>query len=143
MFERLINSFGKPANQQDIAYPRDAELQLAAAILLFAVLPVDYRVTAEETCALRKALTALFKLSPEKCQRMIARAAAAHDRDPNIVAATTMLKRLTSESFRHHLLAEINIIMRADGVLHDNELDLEHRVARLLGLTPENIAKSA
>lgn len=143
MFERLINSFGKPANQHDGSYPRDPELQLAAATLLFAVMPADHKVTADETCTMRKALNSLFNMSPEKCRRMIARAAAAHSRDSNIVAPTTLLKRRTSKIFRLQLLAEINSIMRADGVLHDNELDLEHRVARLLGLVTENIAQTA
>jgi uncharacterized tellurite resistance protein B-like protein len=143
MFERLINSFGQPANQQDNGPVINSELQLASAMLLFSVLPVDYRVTVEEGCALQKSLFALFDLSPEKCRRMIARAAAAHNRDPAIVAATTLLKRQTSELFRIRLLAEINIIMRADGVLHDNELDFEHRVERLLGLAPETFRRSA
>jgi uncharacterized tellurite resistance protein B-like protein len=142
MFERLINSFGKPANQHADFF-HDAELQLAACTLLFAVLPVDYHVTADETCALRKSIIALFNVSPEKCQRMISRAAAAHDRDPSILSATTLLKRRTPELFRQRLLAEINAIMRADGVLHDNELDLEHRIGRLLGLTAETLSQTA
>ena len=143
MFERLINSFGQPANTRDDGTAINPELQLASAMLLFSVLPVDYLVTADESCALRKSLIALFNMSPEKSRRMIARAAAAHSKDPAIVAATTLLKHRTSENFRLRLLAEINTIMRADGVLHDNELDFEHRVEKLLGLVPENLRQSA
>jgi uncharacterized tellurite resistance protein B-like protein len=143
MFERLINSFGQPANARDDGAVSDPELQLASAMLLFSVLRVDYHVTADEGCALQKSLLTLFNMSPEKCHRMIARAAAAHSKDPAIVAATTLLKRRTSDDFRHRLLAEINIIMRADGVLHDNELDFEHRVEKLLGLAPERLQQSA
>jgi uncharacterized tellurite resistance protein B-like protein len=135
MFDRLINSFGQPANQHSRNIMQDSELQLAAVQLLFSVLPVDYRVTPDEGCALVKSIKSLFGFSPEKCHRLIARAAAAHSRDSNIMAAATLLKSRTTLAFRQQLLAEINLIMRADGVLHENELDLEHRVERLLGLT--------
>lgn len=142
MFERLIHSFGQPANHhaQDIAH--DGELQLAAVQLLFSVLPVDYVVTTDESSALFTSLEKLLSFSPEKCRRMIARAAATHGRDSNIMAAATLLKSRTPLSFRQRLLAEVNLIMRADGVLHDNELDLEHRISRLLGLSQTNLEKA-
>ncbi len=143
MFERLINSFGQPANQHSADFMHDAELQLAAALLLFAVLPVDQKVTADEGCAFRKSLVALFSFSPEKCHRMMARAASAYDHDSSIMSAATLLKHRTTEAFRRRLLAEINMIMRADGVLHDNELDLEQRVERLLGLAESILHQTA
>jgi uncharacterized tellurite resistance protein B-like protein len=134
MFERLINSFGQPANQLEADILHNGELQLAAVQLLFSILPVDYVVIPSESAALVKSLMALFAYSTEKCHRMIARAASAHDRDSSIMAPATLLKSRTSLAFRKRLLAEANVIMRADGVLHDNELDLEHRLERLLGL---------
>jgi uncharacterized tellurite resistance protein B-like protein len=143
MFERLIKSFGRPANQGNGTVIHDHELQLASAMLLFGALPVDYKVTSDETCALRQSLTLLFGYSAEKCQRMIARAASAHARETSIVAATTLLKHRTPEKFRRQLLAEINAVMRADGVLHDNEIDLERRIERLLGLAPEPLQQTA
>jgi uncharacterized tellurite resistance protein B-like protein len=143
MFERLIKSFGRPANQRDATEIHDHELQLASAMLLFGALPVDYRITADEACALRGALTSLFGFNTDKCQRMIARAAAAHARETSIVAATTLLKHRTPEKFRRQLLAEINLIMRADGVLHDNEVDLEKRIERLLGLAVGHLPQTA
>jgi len=106
MFNRLIESFGRPANQHDGTTVRDGELQLAAAVLLFGVLPIDYVVTSDEGAALRKSLQTLFGFSPDKCHRMIARAAAVHGRDPSILAATTLLKRRTSEEFRLRLMTE-------------------------------------
>lgn len=143
MFERLINSFGQPANQHAADVLHDGELQLAAVQLLFSVLPVDYNVSASEGRALFKSINSLFGFSTERCHRMIARAAASHTRDSNIMAAATLLKGRTTIAFRKRLLAEVNIIMRADGVLHDNELDLEHRIERLLGLTETNTKKIA
>jgi uncharacterized tellurite resistance protein B-like protein len=143
MFERLINSFGQPANQHAPDILQDGELQLAAVQLLFCVLPVDYEVTAKEGSALMSSLVTLFGYSPEKCHRMVARAAAAHDRDSTIMPAATLLKSRTTEQFRRRLLAQVNVLMRADGVLHDNELDLEHRIERLLGLASPNLQKSA
>jgi uncharacterized tellurite resistance protein B-like protein len=143
MFERLIHSIGQPAHPTLTDVSADAELLLAAAKVLFAVLPVDYSVTSQEGVALRRSLIKLFTLSPEKCHRIMARAAAAHDKEPSILAATTLLKHRTSESFRRKLLAEVNVIIRSDGVLHDNELDLEQRVARLLGLSTSHWQQSA
>jgi uncharacterized tellurite resistance protein B-like protein len=143
MFERLINSFGQPANQQDSQTLRDPELQLASAMLLFGILPVDYEITAVEGTALCKSLATLFNFTPEKCHRLMSRAAAAHSKEPSIVAATTLLKHRTTEAFRRKLLAEANYIIRADGVLHDNELDLGHRLERMLGLSSENMQQSA
>lgn len=143
MFERLINSIGQPAQSPSTNVSADAELLLSAAKVLFAVLPVDYVVTSQEGVALRTSLIKLFNLSPEKCHRLTARAAAAHDKEPSILAATTLLKHRTSETFRRKLLAEVNVIIRADGVLHDNELDLEQRVARLLGLSTIQWQQSA
>jgi uncharacterized tellurite resistance protein B-like protein len=138
MFERLINSFGQPANSYG-----DAELQLAASKLLFAVLPVDYKVTNEEAHALRNSLTSLFHVSPEKCRRMISRAAAAHAKEPSFVAAATLLKHRTTESFRQKLMTEARNLSRADGVVHNNELDLEQRLERLLGLADQALQQSA
>jgi uncharacterized tellurite resistance protein B-like protein len=137
MFERLINSFGQSAN------PREAELQLAAAVLLFGVMPVDYKVTQDETSAFRASLVSLFNYSPEKCRRVMARAASAHARDSSIVATTTLLKHRTSEQFRTRLMCEVRKLSRADGVMHDNEHDLEQRIERLLGLAQDNLQKSA
>jgi uncharacterized tellurite resistance protein B-like protein len=143
MFERLINSIGQPAQPTSSNVAADGELLLAAAKVLFAALPVDYAVTSCEGVALRTSLMKLFALSPEKCHRLISRAAAAHGKDPSILAATTLLKHRTSEPFRRNLLAELNLIIRADGILHDNELDLEHRSVRLLGLTTDEWQHSA
>jgi uncharacterized tellurite resistance protein B-like protein len=134
MFERLVQSFGQPANQQPANILQNSELQLAAVKLLFSVLPVDYVVTNDEGCALVKSVCKVLACSPEKARRVVARAASAHARDTNIMAAATLLKHRTTFLFRQRLLAEVNVIMRADGVLHDNELDLEHRIERLLGL---------
>jgi uncharacterized tellurite resistance protein B-like protein len=143
MFERLINSFGQPANHNNAYELHDAELQLAAALLLFSALPVDYSVTAEEGCALNQSLAGLFSFAPDKCHRMIARAASAYNNDSSIMAASTLLKHRTTLNFRKRLLAEINLIIRADGVIHENELDLVTRVERLLGLSHENSQISA
>jgi uncharacterized tellurite resistance protein B-like protein len=143
MFERLIKSFGKPANLTRSAHVTDHELQLAAAMLMFAVLPVDHKVTADETCALRSALVSLFDFSPEEAQRMLARSAAAHANEPSIVAATTLLKHRTTPEFRQHLLHELRAIVRSDGEVHHNESDLEQRVERLLGLSPHGFQKTA
>jgi uncharacterized tellurite resistance protein B-like protein len=134
MFERLLKRIGQ-SNQSHLKnIATDAELLLAAAKVLFAVLPVDHVVTKQEGVALRTSLIRLFALSPEKCRRLMARAAAAHGRESSILAAATLLKHRTPEAFRHELLEEVNSLIHADGVLHDNELDLEQRVARLLGL---------
>jgi uncharacterized tellurite resistance protein B-like protein len=143
MFERLINSIGQPGQPPSTNVAADGELLLAAAKVLFAALPVDYAVTSSEGVALRTSLVTLFGLSQEKCHRVMSRAAAAHGQDSSILAATTLLKHRTSESFRRNLLAELNLIIRADGKLHDNELDLEHRAARLLGLTSGEWQQSA
>jgi uncharacterized tellurite resistance protein B-like protein len=143
MFERLINSIGQPAQPILTNVAADGELLLAAAKVLFAALPVDYSVTSCEGVALRTSLIKIFALSPEKCHRVMSRAAAAHSQDSSILAATTLLKHRTSESFRRNLLAELNLIIRADGILHDNELDLEHRAARLLGLSLGEWQRSA
>jgi uncharacterized tellurite resistance protein B-like protein len=143
MFERLINSFGKPANQHDDAHLRDGELQLAAAMLLFGVMPVDHRITSDETSAFHNALVSLFNYSPEKCRRMMARAASAHAREPSILAATTLLKSRSPEHFRHRLMQEVRNLARADGVVHDNEADLEQRIERLLGLVQGDLQISA
>jgi uncharacterized tellurite resistance protein B-like protein len=143
MFERLLNSIGQPAQPPTTDVAADGELSLAAAKVMFAVLPVDYEVTNQERVALRTSLMRLFHISQEKCHRLMARAAAAHNKDPSILAAATLLKHRTPENFRRKLLAEINSLIRADGVLHDNELDLEHRMARLLGLGSDSWQQSA
>jgi uncharacterized tellurite resistance protein B-like protein len=143
MFNRLLKSFGRPANQEDNPVIHDGELQLAAAVLLFGILPVDYVVTADEGAALKKSLQTLFGFSEEKCHRMMARAAAVYGRDTSILAATTLLKHRTTEMFRYRLVAEAQLIMRADGVLHDNELELGQRMKNMLGLGDTSLEKSA
>jgi uncharacterized tellurite resistance protein B-like protein len=134
MFERLIKSLGRALPESDGFVLRDQELQLASAKLLFSMLPADYNIEPEESVALRFALTRLFHFSPHKCRRMIARAAAAHFREPSILAAATLLKHRAPVEFRQRLLEEIRVIARADGALHENEIDLQERVERLLGL---------
>jgi uncharacterized tellurite resistance protein B-like protein len=134
MFERLIKSFGKPSNQDNGFVLHDQELQLASAKLMFSMLPVDYYIEPEESAALRESLTRLFGFNLSKCRRMIARAAAAHFHDPSLLAAATLLKHRTTETYRRNLLEEIRAIARADGTLHDYEIDLQERVERLLGL---------
>ncbi len=134
MFERLIKSFGRPANQFSADAMRDPELQLAAAKLLFGMLPADYRVEPQERVALRVALTRLFGFDAAKARRMIARAASAHGADPSLLAAATLLKRRAPEAFRQALLSELRGIACSDGVLHENEIDLSSRAERLLGL---------
>jgi uncharacterized tellurite resistance protein B-like protein len=138
MFERLIRSFGTPANQwanqHNNIVVRDQELQLASAKLLFSMLPADYNIEPEESVALREALTRLFGFGTLRCRRMIARAAAAHYHEPSLMAATTLLKLRTPETFRRNLLVELRLIAGADGALHDYEIDLQTRVERLLGL---------
>jgi uncharacterized tellurite resistance protein B-like protein len=134
MFERLIKSFGTPSNQHNAFVLRDHELQLASAKLLFSMLPADYNIEPEESVALREALTRLFGFGTLRCRRMIARAAAAHFREPSLLAAATLLKHRTSAAFRQNLLLEIRRIARADGSLHHFEIDMEERIGRLLGL---------
>jgi uncharacterized tellurite resistance protein B-like protein len=143
MFQRLLNRLGAPANQQEAGWPHDHELQLAAAVLLFGVMPVDYAVTRDEGGALFAALTNLFHFSPERCRRMIARAAAVHVKDSTIMPAATLLKARTPETFRQQLLHEAQRIMQADGVIHVNEVDLFNRLQRLLGLLPPALRQSA
>jgi uncharacterized tellurite resistance protein B-like protein len=143
MFERLIKSLGQPVNRNDAPPDQDPELQLAAALLLFGVMPADYKITRDETSALRVALIGLFDFSPERCRRMMARAASMHARESSIVGATTLLKRRASEDFRLRLMREVRKLSRADGVVHDNELDLEHRIERLLGLAPDDLLQTA
>jgi uncharacterized tellurite resistance protein B-like protein len=142
MFERLLHSLGKPDSPQTENVGDDGELVLAAAKILYAVLPVDYVVTNQEAVALRMSLMRLFEISPDRCRRLIARAAAAHAKDTSILAAATLLKHRTSDAFRKQLCAEVNLLIHADGVVHDNEADLENRVSRLLGFGGDYWKKS-
>ncbi len=142
MFERLIKSFGHPANQHHHAVYGDGEVQLSTALILYSVLPVDYRITVEEGRALAQSLVKLFGFSTVKCHRFMARAAAAYNRDSSIMAAATLLKKHTTPTFRSRILVEVTAIIQADGVFHGNEADLRMRIENLLGLSQPTYATS-
>ena len=143
MFERLISSFGRPANNHIAGTPLDSELQLAASILLFGVLAVDFQISPEETKALQQNLQELLHLSAEKSHRLIARAAASVEKDSSIMSAATLLKHRSPEEFRKDLMKAMIRVICADGQVHLNELDRAARTARLLGLADLNLANSA
>ena len=133
MFERLIQSFGRPANNfsRDL---QDPELQLASTMLLFAMLPADYQVKQLECVALMQALSRLFGISETKGRRLIARAVAAFDKEPTIFASAMLLKQRTTPEFRANLFNEASQIAMADGEIHWNEKDLLDRLQPMLGL---------
>ena len=133
MFQRLIQSFGRPANNfsRDL---HDPELQLASTLLLFAMLPADYRVKQLECVALMHALSRLFGIGEIKSHRLIARAVAAFNKEPGIFASAMLLKQRTSPEFRSRLFCEARQIAMADGEIHWNEKDLLNRLQHMLGL---------
>jgi uncharacterized tellurite resistance protein B-like protein len=137
MFERLINSLGQPANTQTGDAAHDPELQLAAAQVLFAMLPVDYHVKQLECIALMRALERLFG------QKLVSRAAAGHAREPGILASAMLLKRGTSLAYRQQVINEARVIALSDGTIHSNETDLINRMEALLGLKGESLQRSA
>ncbi|MFO1033171.1 MAG: TerB family tellurite resistance protein [Hyphomicrobiales bacterium] len=134
MFERLIESIGIESTGGDAAQLARAETQLAAAILLFAIIPADRQHHRDESLALHLSLRRLFPLPEDKARKLVARAAAQYGREPTLLAPATLLKHRLSEAFRRRILLEAEIIAMADGSIHEFERDVLSRMERLLGL---------
>jgi uncharacterized tellurite resistance protein B-like protein len=134
VFERLIESLGTASTGDDAAQLLRTETQLAAAILLFAIVPADRQHQPVESLALHLSLRRLLAISDEKTNKLVARAAAQYDREPTLLAPATLLKHRLSEGFRHRLVVEAHIIAMSDGQLHAYEQDVLSRTERLLGL---------
>jgi len=134
MFDRLIESLGRTNQIDDSAQGRVVENQLAAAMLLYSVLPADHVIVPQESMELRLALQHLFFLTDLKSRHLITRAVSAHARDPSLVACATILKHRFSFAFRRRLLGAAHRIAMSDGRLHDNEADVLARISSLLGL---------
>jgi uncharacterized tellurite resistance protein B-like protein len=143
MFERLIKSLGQPANSQNGDEAHDPEMQLATAQLLYGVLPADYHVEQLECIALMRSFERLFGIGPARRHKLVARAAAAFDKDPGILACATLLKRQTSIAYRRQIVAEARTIASSDGDVHLNETDLIARLESMLGLKGETLKRSA
>ncbi|MDE2385854.1 MAG: TerB family tellurite resistance protein [Alphaproteobacteria bacterium] len=140
MFERLIESLGTISTRDDATQARNPETQLAAAILLYAVVPADHVYASAESAALHEGLRHIFRLPDDKCRKLVSRAMAQYSREPTLLAPATLLKHRLSLSFRQLILATARRIALADGELHNNELDVLARISSLLGL---NIAESS
>ena len=135
MFDRLIEALGTVSTKDDAVQIQRAETQLAAAILLYAVLPADRIFVPEEILALRQGLNHIFNFSDEKCRKLMSRAASQYQKEPTLLAPATLLKHRLSLSFRNLVLATARRIAMADGQLHDNEADVLRRIELLLGLS--------
>lgn len=133
MFEHFVSTLGQPANETGQSFAT-ADIRLATAVLLFAMLPVDYEVKAVEGAALTPALQRLFAIHAANARRLVARAASAHGKGNTVLSAATLLKLRTPLPFRAAVAHELRHLAQADGVIHMNELDHIQRVERLLGL---------
>jgi uncharacterized tellurite resistance protein B-like protein len=134
VFDRLVESIGRNTQIDDSAQAQVPENQLAAAILLYAVLPADNVIRPEESLELRIALQHLFGATDEKSRRLIARAMSAHSREPSLLASATILKHRFTFNFRRHILGAAHRIAMSDGRMHDYEADVLARISSLLGL---------
>jgi uncharacterized tellurite resistance protein B-like protein len=134
VFERLIENLGHIATIDDSAQARDPETQLAAAMLLYAVMPADRVVLPEESVELRFAIQHIFGLSDARCQKLISRAVSIYDREPTLLAPATILKHRISTAFRRLILTSAYRIAMADGRMHAYEADVLARMSSLMGL---------
>jgi uncharacterized tellurite resistance protein B-like protein len=134
MFDRLLGFIDNHnLNAMNWRDP-NADVRLATAVLLFSVGPADYENLAVEGRVLANELSSLFHLGAKRTHKLIARAAAAKDVEPTIFASATLLKRKTPEAFRRNVIAAMQRIALADGVVQVQEEDLTARSARLLGV---------
>ncbi len=134
MFNRLVENMGRASTLDDNVQMHDPENQLAAAILLYAVLPADNVVVPQESLELRFSLQHHFRVSDQHSRHLISRAVSAHALEPSLVASATILKHRFTLNFRRHLLNSAHRIAMSDGRLHDNEIDVLSRISSLLGL---------
>jgi uncharacterized tellurite resistance protein B-like protein len=133
MFDRLLSLIDS-RNMSAISW-RDpnSDVRLATAIVLFSVVHADYRNLPEEGTVLRDQLCTLLGIGQKRCQKLIARAAAAKNAEPSIFAAASLLKRKTTPAFCQKILDAIDVIALADGIYQVQEMDLAARARRLLG----------
>lgn len=140
MIDRLLAELGRPATDNAAA---QKQLQLATAILLYSVLPADYVINWAETSSLLEELEKLSGLPRTGVNRLVRRAAAAHQSDSAILACATLLKLKADVSFRQDILAAAIRISLADGMSHHFEVHLIERLARLLGVSPAGQRRAA
>lgn len=140
MIDRLLAELGRPAADNAAA---QKQLQLASAILLYSVLPADYVIHRAEISSLLDELAKLSGLPRARVNRLVRRAAAAHQSDSAIMACATLLKLKTDMSFRQDVLAAAIRISLSDGASHHFEIHLIERLARLLGVSPAGQRRAA
>lgn len=140
MIDRLLAELGRPATDNAAA---QNQLQLATAILLYSVLPADYVINRAEISSLLDELAKLSGLPRARVNRLVRRAAAAHQSDSAIMACATLLKLKADASFRQDVLAAAIRISLADGVCHHFEIHLIERLARLLNVSPAGERRAA
>lgn len=140
MIDRLLAELGRPATDNAAA---QNQLQLATAILLYSVLPADYVINRAEISSLLDELAKLSGLPRARVNRLVRRAAAAHQSDSAIMACATLLKLKTDMSFRQDVLAAAIRISLSDGASHHFEIHLIERLARLLGVSPAGQRRAA
>jgi len=134
MFDRLVENLGRASVAGDAAQIRNPETQLAAAMLLYAVLPADNVIRPEESFELRLTLQRLLRVGDVQAQHLISRAVSAYSREPSLLACATILKHRFTLGFRNSLFEAARRIAAADGQIHVNEADVLSRITSLLGL---------
>ena len=140
MFNRLVDMLGRSAPDASAAHH---EIQLAASILLAAVVPADFQSLAKEHAICTEELAKLFKLNASAAGRLYGRALAARASDPAIFPAATILKRATDRALRVQILNACRAVAEADGSIHEFEQELLQRIEMLLDIRDMPLRKSA
>ena len=131
MFERLRALLeGAEAHNQG---PRDdAELRVAAAVLLVEAACTDGEFDAREESVIRSLLARHFNLSEVEISSLMETARAAQDQAAGMVRYTRIIKERFSEEERISMIEMLWEVAYADGVLDDYEANLLRRIGGLL-----------
>jgi uncharacterized tellurite resistance protein B-like protein len=129
LFDRLVAEIDDGARPQSKVTP---QTELATAVLLFSVIPADYKIRPEECRQFRFELEHLLNVGDHRCNRLISRSVSLWQTEASIFPAATLMKRAMPATFCKRVLESCNRLAVVDGHLHDYEKDLLLRMEKLL-----------
>ena len=122
--------------------PSDADLQLAAATLMFEVVRSDGRIDKVELITMGEVLRQQFKMGDEDIETMIRLAKSSSDEQTSLQGFTRDLCNKWGNAKRVKLLENLWVIALADKVIDAHERHLVRKVAGLLYLNEMQIVQA-
>jgi uncharacterized tellurite resistance protein B-like protein len=131
-FRKFLKDLGGAV---ETAAPKEEDLRLAAAALLFHTMAIDGDISVGERELLRDLLAERFDLSAAQTHALIADAGEADAEAVDLYGFTSVLKRNMEIGDRENIIGMMWHLVYADGHVHEFEDNVVWRAAELLGVS--------